>query len=113
MKHRILVRSMTEGRFDGGIDDIVWDDAAGTVEGSHYKAKSLNKRLKQPFPLEYGDETSYCVLQDPAHDPADFLALLAVALLTLQPPEVMLPDSLKDIEPTPSEFLTVPPGAIP
>jgi len=113
MKHRILVRRYNEGRFEGLIQDIIWDDVKGTVEGSHYKVASLNKRLKQPFPLEFGDEMTHSILQDPAHDPSDFLSLLAVALLGLEPPGVILPDSLKDIKSTPPKFHTVPPGAIP
>jgi len=112
MKHRILVRRKTEGQFDGRVDDIVWDDVTGVVEGSHYDVGWLQKRLRDPFPLEFGNEIARWVLQDPAHNPTDFLGLLGVAV-GLEEPAVVLPPSLKDVErPKAVEYYTVPEGWI-
>lgn len=113
MKHRILVQDYIESKPTGRYDDIIWDDVVGTVEGSHYKVESLNKRLSEPFPLEFGDETRLFELQDPAHNPSDFLTLVGFALMGLSPPYVILPNSLKGVSPTPAtKYFTVPDGAI-
>ena len=59
---------------------IEWDDAAGTVAGDHSAVPYLAEDLAAPPPFwrTGGPEPLYR-LDDPAHDPADFLAL-AIAI---------------------------------
>ncbi len=113
MKHYIKILHYTDRRPDGRINHIIWDDEAGTVTGDHYKVPSLQEKLSGPMPYIVGGETFECELQDIAHDPADFLVVLGFALMSLKPPEVQLPDSLKDIQPTKhTKYYECPPGSV-
>ncbi len=106
MKHRIIVRALVRE----GNAEIIWDDVAGTVTGDHYKVPSLREKLAGPMPYKTGSEAAIYELQDPGHNAADFLTLLSFATLTLEPPDVILPESLQGITPTgPAEVYTLTP----
>ncbi len=100
MKHRIEVLRHTDGRPNGIVNHIIWDDEAGTVEGDHYQVPALQEDMERPMPYVIHARTMQYTLQDVAHDPADFLVVLASAAGGLKPPDVVLPDSLKGITPT-------------
>ncbi len=100
MKHRIEVLDYEHGQPNGIVNHIIWDDEAGTVEGDHHQVPALQEDMKRPMPHILHRRTFQQTLHDVAHDPADFLVVLAIALRTLKPPKVTLPDSLKGITPT-------------
>ncbi len=101
MKHHIRVLDYEDGRPNGRTLHIFWDDVAGTVTGDHYQVHALQKDLAGPMPYETGDEAAFYKLQDPGHNAADFLTFLSFATRTLAAPDVLLPESLQGIEPTP------------
>ena len=54
---------------------IVWDDEAGTVEGDHSEIPYLRRVFAASKPVTVG--VGYVRrLRDPAHDPAEMLALI-------------------------------------
>ncbi len=57
---------------------IVRDDEAVTVSGDHYRVVDgdIQRILDRPKPMEVGGPWGYWNLDDPAHDPAEFLVLL-------------------------------------
>ncbi len=56
---------------------IVWDDTAGTVEGDHSSVPGIAATLASPPPVDKSREGLVIFLDDPAHDPRDFLFMLA------------------------------------
>jgi len=55
---------------------IVWDDEAGTVAGDHSDVDSFRRVFAADKPVTVGDTGLAWDLVDPAHDPAQFLAVL-------------------------------------
>lgn len=55
---------------------IVWDDEAGTVEGDHSKVAEFRRVFAADKPVTIGDPGGTWDLDDPAHDPVQFLTLL-------------------------------------
>ena len=72
--HTIMLPDRMRGR---ELRSIVWDDEAGTVSGDHYDVdENIRRILERPKPMEVGGPWGYWKLQDPAHDPAEFLVVL-------------------------------------
>ena len=61
---------------DGELRSIVWDDEAGTVDGDHIEIRSFQRVFDAEKPVTVGDTGLAWELDDPAHDPAQFLAVL-------------------------------------
>ena len=61
---------------DGELRSIVWDDVAGTVEGDHIEVDSFQRVFAADKPVTVGDTGLAWELDDPAHDPSQFLAVL-------------------------------------
>ncbi len=112
MKHYIKVLRYTDGRPNGIVNHIIWDDEAGTVEGDHYQVPALQEDMKRPMPYILHRRTFQQTLHDVAHNPSDFLVVLATAAGTLQPPKVTLPDSLKGVTPTKPTYYKDFPGYV-
>ena len=55
---------------------IVWDDEDGTVEDDHIAVDSFKRVFAADKPVTVGDTGLAWDLTDPAHDPAQFLAVL-------------------------------------
>ena len=55
---------------------IVWDDEAGTVEGTHSDIEDFRREFDAPKPVTVGHTGLAWDLTDPAHDPSQFLVLL-------------------------------------
>ena len=72
-KHTLMVPDFMVGR---ELRSIVWDDEAGTVEGEHSQIDDLREDLAKPTPYVVHNIAASWTLDDPAHDPADFLALI-------------------------------------
>ena len=90
---------------------ILWDDVAGTVEGTHTAVAALRHDLSLSTPLEKGTPVGPLVLRDPAHDPADFVALLRWH----QPRHWSLdelPEPLRSVVPTPIDAVPIPDDAV-
>ncbi len=58
---------------------VIWDDEAGTVAGEHYDVPWMQGMLAATPPVVMGDVMGTVTLNDPSHDPADFLVLLGRA----------------------------------
>ncbi len=58
---------------------ILWDDAAGTVSGTHTALAGIRDAFDAPKPVEAGVAGQVWRLRDPARDPAEFLVLLYIA----------------------------------
>ena len=56
---------------------ITWDDEAGTVAGDHSRVAYIRARFDAPKPVTVGGPWGVWDLVDPAHDPVEFLTLLA------------------------------------
>ena len=56
---------------------IIWDDEAGTVAGDHSRVAPIRARFDAPKPVTIGGPWGMWDLVDPAHDPVEFLTLLA------------------------------------
>ena len=63
---------------------IIWDDEAGTVEGNHSDIAFFRRTFAAPKPVTCGDPGTAWDLNDPAHDPAEFLVLLWVAYARIE-----------------------------
>ncbi|MCZ0953909.1 MAG: hypothetical protein OXJ56_15175 [Rhodospirillaceae bacterium] len=61
---------------DGELRSIIWDDVAGTVEGDHIEVDSFQRVFAADKPVTVGDTGLAWELDDPAHDPSQFLAVL-------------------------------------
>ena len=79
---------------------VVWDDQAGTVAGSHSDVPWMRQVLAAPTPYNLSDEGRILFLEDPAHDPRDFLWLLNAAYWPVidEPLHSTLPPVLRDAE---------------
>lgn len=114
--HRIMAPDRSAGR---ELRAIVWNDETGEVTGDHENASWIAARLAGPMPVStVGDYRPNFILADPAHAPADFLALILdiaeVGVSSSGPPlwGVHLPESLRGVEPTPPLPDDTPPGAV-
>ena len=58
---------------------VIWDDEAGTVTGEHSRVPEMQEVLAATPPIKMGDVMGTFTLNDPGHDPADFLVLLGDA----------------------------------
>lgn len=92
MRHEIKL----PGLYDDELRTVAWDDAAGTVEGDHEIVPDLQAELASgvvvlAFPWGTLDA------EDPRHDAADFLAVLAQRLGTLADADL---GDLADVTPT-------------
>ena len=110
--HRIMAPDWEAGH---ELRAIVWNDETGEATGDHHYVPTLARALAGPTPLVQ-DRTPWphYRLEDPAHDPADFLALILVIgrLGVPYPERVRLPESLRGVEPTPSLPDDTPPGCL-
>ena len=65
---------------------IIWNDEAGTVAGDHSVVARIQARFEAPKPIMIGGPWGMWDLLDPAHDPVEFLALLANVYWPIQHP---------------------------
>ena len=72
--HRITMPDRMRGREPR---TIIWDDEAGTVTGDHSDIAHIRERFDAPKPVTIGGPWGMWDLVDPAHDPVEFLTLLA------------------------------------
>ena len=99
--HTIMLPDRLYGR---ELRSIIWDDEAGTVTGDHSKVPYIQGRLSEPAPVMLRNTALLVILQDPAHDPQDFIWLLWRAW-----PEAMdddqhtLPEPLRSVTPRAAE----------
>ena len=110
-KHTIMLPDGMVGR---ELRSIVWDDEAGTVEGDHPRIDRIRRKLAEPTPFEFGTESHYWRLEDPAHDPADFLLVLSRFVdwnVGYEPLRSTLPPVFDGVEATPGVAFPCPPGA--
>ena len=113
--HTIKMPDWMRGR---ELRTVVWDDEAGTVTGDHSEVPWLQETLAREMPLDLGTEGGNFIVTDPAHDPADFLAVLGRAywpILDHDRDRHLLSDSLRDVEstratPWPDQYETMPGG---
>lgn len=71
--HTLRIPDRMHGR---ALRSIVWDDEAGTVTGEHSNVDSFLRVFAANKPVTVGDTGLAWDLTDPAHDPAQFLAVL-------------------------------------
>ncbi len=111
--HRIMAPDWKAG---WQLRAVEWDDDAGTVAGDHSAVPYLAKDLAAPTPLEIQPVRVMPAwnLEDPAHDPADFLALALYDhdIGSVFRSRVQLPESLRGVEPTPPPPGDTPPGVV-
>ena len=69
-RHTIRLPDLMRGR---ELRTIIWDDEAGTLEGDHSDIEYLRRTFAAPKPVTRGYAAGVWHLQDPAHDPAEFL----------------------------------------
>ena len=110
-KHTIMFPDWMVG---DDLRSIVWDDEAGTVEGDHSQIDSLRKTLAKPTPYVIGDVAITWTLDDPAHNPADFLAVLSLNIdyRAVDDLRSTFPPVFDGVEPTPGVAIPCPPGAV-
>ena len=111
-KHTLMIPDFMVGR---ELRSIVWDDEAGAVEGEHSQLYRLRDVLAATPPYVIGDIAETWTLEDPAHDPADFLAALAHLLhsdVLSDPLRSTLPPVFDGVEATPGVGEPCPPGAV-
>ncbi len=82
---------------------VIWDDEAGTVTGEHYDVPWMQEGLAFTPPIEMPDVMGTITLNDPGHDPADFLVLLWQAYWPVldEPLRSTLPPVFDGVEMTP------------
>lgn len=99
-----------DGMHGGELRSVVWDDDAGTVEGSHYGVAELRRSIAAA-PLTITFVAGALSLDNPARSAPDFLALLWSICYS---PTVMdhTPASLADVEPTPWVIDELPEGHV-
>ena len=56
---------------------VIWDDEAGIVAGDHSDVAHIRELFDAPKPVTIGGPWGMWDLVDPAHDPVEFLTLLA------------------------------------
>ena len=107
---------------------MVWDDVAGTLEwtrepenppsSSHFLVRQgltaavERARREGRIVLQTEPEPYRYVLEDAAHDPADFLRLIDYEIGCVRCGDVRLPPSLRDVEMTRAEVFELPPGVV-
>lgn len=106
---------------------MVWDDIAGTLEWTRRPdrddpmnlvrmqavADSIDRaRREGRIVLQTQPEPFRFVLEDAAHDPADFLRLIDYEQGWIRCGDVRLPPTLQDVEMTPPEVFALPTGVI-
>ena len=69
-RHTIRLPDLMQGR---ELRTIIWDSEAGTLEGDHSDIEYLRRTFAAPKPVTRGYAAGVWHLQDPAHDPAEFL----------------------------------------
>ena len=84
---------------------ILWDDEAGTVSGTHHDLPDIRRVFAAPKPVEVGVCGRVWRLRDPAHDPAEFLALLHISYWPVwnSPLRETLPAVFDGVQPPPGE----------
>ena len=105
----------------------IWDDEAGTLEFVSDPAeltpftRELMQRLVDVVDearergrtvIQWAPEPHRYVLEDPAHNAADFLRLIVEYGAGSPGNGLRLPDSLRDVEMTPAEELELPLGVV-
>lgn len=110
-RHTIMFPDFMVGR---DLRSIVWDDEAGAVEGDHSQLDVIREALARPTPLVLHDIAASWTLEDPAHDPADFLSLLSSIDWRVLRDDVRstLPPVFDGVEPTLGVLEPCPPGAV-
>ena len=99
--HVIRIPDVSQGR---ELRSIVWDDEAGTVEGDHVEVDSFRRVFAADKPVTVRQMGLAWNLDDPAHDPAQFLAVLwSVYAAALYEP-------LRSMLPTVFDGVDLPPG---
>ena len=89
--------------FVGGLPRrILWDDSTGDVSGDHSDVSIIRALIRQANRDGYLQDTPWgrLNLQDPAHDLADFHAILKWALMADYDRQA-LPPALRAVDPTP------------
>lgn len=71
--HTIMLPDMMH---DDAPRSVIWDDEAGTVTGEHSSLPWIQECLAATPPIEVEAGMRGVTLNDPGHDPADFLRLL-------------------------------------
>lgn len=115
--HTIMLPDRMRGREPRS---VIWDDDAGTVEGDHYWVPWMQQTLASAPPVVHEHWAGTLTLRDPAHDPADFLCLLAEAYWPILDPDRdlhRLPPALHGVTPTqmvphPPPTETLPDGTV-
>ena len=105
--HSLLIPDRLRGR---ELRSIIWDDEAGTVEGDHSKVAEFRRVFAADKPVRIGNPGGKWDLVDPAHDPAEFLAVLRILYWPAldEPLRSTLPavfDGVKLPAPMPGEIL--------
>ena len=111
-KHTIMFPDFRVGR---ELRSIVWDNEAGTVEGEHSQLDVIRRVFARPTPYVIGDVAATWTLEDPAHNPADFLTLLSKLIdwrVHKEPLRSTLPPVFDGVEPTPGVVFPLEPGAV-
>ncbi len=100
--HRINLPDMLYGR---EMRTVIWDDTAGTVEGTHSDVPGMQKTLARPTPVNCSSEGRELYLRDPAHDPTEFLWLLGFAFdgILYEPLRSTLPPVFDGVDLSPTE----------
>ncbi len=82
---------------------VIWDDVAGTVEGTHSDVPGMQRNLAAPKPLDLTTIGRVLYLKDPGHDPAEFLWLLVIAFFPIlrEPLRSTLPPVFDGVELSP------------
>ena len=99
--HTVNLPDRMRGREDRS---IVWDDEAGSVEGSHSDVPWLRRTFDAAKPVTVGDPGRTWDLSDPAHDPAEFLVLLWLVDADV------LREPLRSMLPPVFDGVAIPPG---
>ena len=99
--HTIMLPDMRQ--YDGP-RSVIWDDEAGTVTGEHSRVSDMQRMLAATPPVEVVDGMRVVTLNDPGHDPADFLRLLWDAYWPVknEPLRSTLPPVFNGVEMTPA-----------
>ena len=110
-KHTIMFPDWRRGREPRR---IVWDDEAGTVEGDHSQISLIREALDEPIPLVLNDEAATWTIEDPAHDPTDFLTMLSLLVdwQAFDGARLTLPPVFSGLEPALGVVTPCPPGAV-
>ena len=98
--HTIMLPDMMHGREPRS---VIWDDEAGTVTGEHSDVPWMQGTLAATPPVVMPDPMGTITLNDPGHDPADFLRVLWDAYWPVmeEPLRSTLPPVFNSVEMTP------------